>query len=184
MRMFFALLFVGSSAIAQESSSMQVAGLEAWDEIYAVASHPRCTNCHVGAEGKPMWEGLGFEAGRKHGLGVIGGESRIGAETVPCRTCHITTDRPNSVPHAPPHILEAWRLPPVELNWFGKSSQAVCLQLRNEMRNGEDLVAHVRSSPFVAWGFEPGGERSPAPSSIAALAANFATWEAAGTPCR
>ncbi len=162
-------------------------GMAAWDRIYEVASHPRCTNCHVGEDGRPAWEALGYGAGRMHGMNVQAGDSRIGAETIPCRTCHISADADNDIPHAAPQIDDAWRLPPVDLNWRGKSSVEVCVQLRNPDTNdgfeGAELAAHVRESAFVNWGFLPGGDREPAPRSAEALAQDIEFWLAAGTPC-
>ena len=77
----FAVLIAGTAA-ADET------GLAAWDRIYEVAAHPRCTNCHVGRQQEPMWQGLSYGAGRAHGMGVKADDSRIGAESTPCRTCH------------------------------------------------------------------------------------------------
>lgn len=184
---FFALLVAGSGADAQSVSVTREEGLAAWERIYAVASHPRCTNCHVGASGVPMWEGLSYGPGAAHGMGIRADASRIGAQSIPCRTCHLTTDSPNSQPHAPPRIAQAWRLPPVELDWLGKDSAALCAQLRDPATNdGNDiagLVAHLQSSPFVAWGFAPGGGRSFPAGSVAELAEDVALWGRAGTPC-
>jgi hypothetical protein len=121
-------------------------------------------------------------------MGVNAGESRIGAETVPCRACHVTSGRENTVPHAAPHILEAWRLPPIELGWLGMGSAALCAQLRDPERNdGNDiagLIDHLQNSPFVAWGFEPGGGRSAPVGNITVLARDVLVWGDAGAPCR
>ncbi len=183
MRRLLALLLLATPLAAEEAP-----GLAAWDRIYAVASHPRCTNCHVGPQEEPMWNGLGYGTDQRHGMNVRADETRIGAESVPCRTCHVTSGRPNVWPHAAPHILEAWRLPPVELAWLGASSDDLCGQLRDPERNdGHDLesfVAHLEASPFVAWGFAPGGGREPAPGSLADLVADVRAWGAAGMPCR
>ena len=179
--------FVAMPLAAQQTAVSRDEGLAAWDRIFAVAQHPRCTNCHVGPQEAPMWEGLSYEAGRRHGMNVLAGESRIGAETIPCRTCHITTDAPNLVPGAAPRILEAWRLPPVELDWLNRTSAELCADLRDPERNdGHDidgLVAHLLSSPFVAWGFAPGAGRSAPPGSPETMAEDVALWGAAGAPC-
>jgi hypothetical protein len=165
----------------------QDAGAEAWERIFAVTSHPRCTNCHVGDGGRPAWDGLGYRRNRLHGMNVAAGESRVGAESVPCRTCHIGAAGPNDVPHAAPQLDDAWRLPPTSLAWRGKTSAEVCVQLRDpDTNDGFDVVAlaeHVRTSEFVRYGFEPGGGRTPAPSSANALAKDFLIWGAAGMPC-
>lgn len=182
-----AVLNAGGAA-AQDDAALREAGLAAWDRIYAVASHPRCTNCHVGAQDAPMWEGLSYGAGARHGMNIQAGESRIGAESIPCRACHVTSDRANTRAHAAPHILEAWRLPPVELDWLDETSADLCGALRDPDRNDgfeiADLVAHVQSSPFVAWGFTPGAGRSAPAGNVESLAQDIAAWGEAGAPCR
>ena len=181
----FALLIAGSSAGAQTVARED--GVSAWDRIYAVASHPRCANCHVDARGVPMWEGLGYRAGKAHGMGIKADESRIGAESIPCRTCHVTGAARDVASPAPPQIDDAWRLPPVELSWLGKDSSVLCKQLQGPTLNdGHDIaemVEHLESSAFVAWGFAPGDGRSVPPGNVAQLASDVARWGAAGSPC-
>ena len=189
MRLLFAFAFVlaASPLAAQETTVTHEEGLAAWDRIFAVTSHPRCTNCHVGDQGVPMWEGLAGVAGAKHGMNVQADESRIGAESVPCRTCHVTSAAQNTVPHAPPHIDEAWRLPPIELEWLGKTSAEVCAQMRNPETNDGNTIAeladHIQTSAFVNWGFQPGADRSTPPGTAQDMARDVAVWGAAGTPC-
>ncbi|MCX7564752.1 hypothetical protein OS189_00155 [Sulfitobacter sp. F26169L] len=162
-------------------------GMAAWSRIYAVASHPRCTNCHVGSSGRPAWDDLGYGRNRLHGMNIVADASRIGAESIPCRACHISAAGENAVPHSAPQIDDAWRLPPVELAWRGKSSAEVCTQLRDpETNDGFDLVGlidHVRTSAFVNYGFKPGAGRNSAPGSVASLAQDLQTWGDAGMPC-
>ncbi|MEQ6250275.1 hypothetical protein ABMC89_15375 [Sulfitobacter sp. HNIBRBA3233] len=186
--MVFALCLLPVGAVAQGGDSPARAdGIAAWSRIYATVSHPRCTNCHVGDSGRPGWEALGYGEGRLHAMNIVAGDSRIGAETIPCRTCHISAAGPNDTPHAAPQIDDAWRLPPVELAWRGKTSEEVCAQLRDPERNDgfdiEGLAQHVLESAFVNWGFAPGGGREPAPGSAQALAADIRAWGAAGMPC-
>jgi len=187
MRLLLALLLMGSAAAAQDTTISRQDGLAAWDRIYAVASHPRCSNCHVGEEGVPMWDGLGYGTGVVHGMNIKADVSRIGADTIPCRTCHITAPSKNGVPHAAPMIGDAWRLPPVELAWLGKPSDVLCAQLRDPDRNdGNDvtsLIDHLRASPFVAWGFAPGAGRLAPPGSVETLAEDLLIWGAADVPC-
>ncbi len=174
---------LGSAANAQDMT----AGATAWSKIYAVASHPRCTNCHVGSSGRPAWDDLGFGPKRLHGMNITADDSRIGALSVPCRTCHIGAAGKNDLPHAAPQVDDAWRLPPVELAWRGKTSAEVCQQFRNpETNDGFDvvqLVEHVRTSVFVSYGFTPGAGRNPAPGSVEELAIHLEEWGAAGMPC-
>ena len=57
-----AALLLAAPAVAQDQPG-RAEGLAAWERIYAVTQHPRCANCHVGADGLPMWEGLGYGPG-------------------------------------------------------------------------------------------------------------------------
>lgn len=182
-----ALICLASAPAAQTVTPTREEGLAAWERIFTVTSHPRCSNCHVGDEGRPMWDGLGFGSGRVHGFGVLADESRIGAQSMPCRTCHITAEGDNNTDHAPPQVGEAWRLPPVDMAWLGRSSFQVCTQLRDPDRNGGQdaagLIAHLESSAFVAWGFAPGAGREPAPGSLGQMVADVALWAESGFAC-
>jgi hypothetical protein len=89
-------------------------GLETWKRIEAVVTHPRCANCHVGPDNIPMWTVAGENKSRPHGMNIHAGDSRIGAETLVCSTCHMTSTAPNEVPHAAPHVGIDWQLAPVE----------------------------------------------------------------------
>lgn len=184
--LLFALLIAGTGVSAQTVTREE--GLAAWDRIYEVASHPRCTNCHVGAQDAPMWQGLTYGDSAKHGMGVKADESRIGAESMPCRTCHVTAVGRDIGSPSAPQIEEAWRLPPVELDWLEESSASLCAQLRDPALNdGHDialLAEHLRSSPFVAWGFEPGAGRSKPVGSVEEMARDVEIWGAAGSPCQ
>lgn len=149
--------------------------------------HPRCTNCHVGAQGVPGWEGLRYPQGAKHGMATHAGESRIGAEGLPCRTCHVTSAAANTVPHAAPHVDVPWQLPPVTLAWQGATASELCRQLRDpERTDGRDIAAlaeHVSASAFVAWAFDPGAGRSAPEGSPQTLARDLILWGEAGAPC-
>lgn len=168
---------------AAAESGARAAALAAWDRVAAVVAHPRCTNCHV-KDDRPGWAGLGYGSGALHGMYIRAGESRIGAESQPCRSCHVTSARPNLRPRAAPQIADAWRLPPPEQGWAGQSAAALCQQLRAVQAQEGALADHVARSAFVAWGFDPGGGRSAPPGSPAQLARDLALWSAGGTPCR
>lgn len=182
-----AALLLLAPPLAAQTTVGRAQGLEAWHLIFAVISHPRCTNCHVGADAPPMWNGLGLGATAVHGMNIRAGDSRVGAESVPCRTCHATVVSDNDIPHAPPMIDDAWRLPPPELAWLGRTSAEVCAQLRDPDSNGGlesgELADHVQSSPFVRWGFDPGAGRSTPPGGLTDMVAALETWAAAGSPC-
>lgn len=161
--------------------------LAAWDRIYEVASHPRCSNCHVGADNRPMWSGPSYGRTRPHGMNINAGESRIGAESVTCQTCHAYRETLNDVPHAAPQVAMTWHLPPVEAEWFGKSSVEICNQLRDPDRNGGrdylDLASHLDHDLILHWAWNPGGGREPAPYSLQEHVNDVLAWGVAGTPC-
>ena len=126
---------VGTNRVINEFPAGSVTveeGLASWQTFYEVASHPRCANCHVGADNRPMWSGPSYGRTRPHGMNINAGVSRIGAETIPCATCHTTAEsvgkNVNATPHAPPRVAMGWQLAPVEAEWFGKSSAYICAQ--------------------------------------------------------
>ncbi|WP_368186883.1 hypothetical protein [Aestuariibius sp. HNIBRBA575] len=164
-----------------------VQGLQAWDRIYDVASHPRCSNCHVGAENVPMWSGPSYGETRPHGMNINAGESRIGVEYVLCSTCHTTSTRGNETPHEPPRVDATWMLAPVAAEWFGKSSTEVCHQLRDPDRNGGrdylELAQHLDHDVILHWAWNPGGGREPAPYSLQEHVDDVLAWGVAGMPC-
>ena len=166
-------------------------GLAAWDRIYGVVSHPRCSNCHVDESNVPMWSGPSYGETRPHGMNINGGLSRIGFESLPCQTCHTQSTDFDSAPHAPPRTGHAWMLAPVEFAWFGKQSGEICEQMRDPARNGgrdgaglvEHIIHDAEIKAFITWGFNPGGDREPAPGSMQEHLDDMVLWTAAGMPC-
>ncbi len=166
-------------------------GLAAFQRIYEVTSHPRCANCYVGDDNIPMWSGPSYGKTRPHGMNIHAGASRIGAETLLCQTCHRTSGTLASEPHAPPHFGLDWRLAPVQFEWFGKSPEFVCAQLSDPQRNGgrdwmglaQHLVDDAGHRGPVLWGWNPGGDREPAPYSLQEHVDDMLTWGVAGQPC-
>ncbi|MEQ8480305.1 MAG: hypothetical protein RIC18_06590 [Hoeflea sp.] len=190
----FAEETLGSGRVINEFEQGSVStseGLASWQTFYEVASHPRCSNCHVGADNRPMWSGPSYGETRVHGMNINAGESRIGAETLMCSTCHVTLSESdpdaNPVPHAAPRVAAPWLLPPVEAEWFGKSSAYICNQLRDPARNGDrtirEVAAHLDHDQILHWAWNPGGTREPAPHSLQGVMDALMKWSAAGTPC-
>ncbi|MFA8388203.1 MAG: hypothetical protein ACEPO2_21495 [Pelagibaca sp.] len=178
------------SALPEAGSVAPADGLSAWDNIHSVLTRPRCLNCHVGADNAPLW-GTTETPDRIHGMAINAGNSRIGTETMSCKTCHQTSTRPNTVPHAAPHCGMDWRLAPVEFQWTDRSSAEICAQLRDPARNGgrdeAGLIEHILHDAelrgFITWSFDPGAGRDPAPGSLQTHLADMANWTAAGMPC-
>jgi len=194
-----ALLFLALSCAmaAAEGENVTIAppeaatveeGLAAFDRIYEVASHPRCSNCHVGPDNIPMWSGPTYgDSPRPHGMNVNAGESRIGAETLLCSTCHAYSERLNDQPHAAPQVAMTWMLPPSEAAWFGATPVEICTQLRDPERNGgRDMLAiaaHLDHDLILHWAWNPGGGREPAPYSLQEHVDDILIWGVAGMPC-
>jgi hypothetical protein len=170
-----------------EGSVSRDDGLSAWQRIYEVTSHPRCSNCHVGADNKPMWSGPSYGKARPHGMNINAGDSRIGAEYVQCSTCHAYREGSNDMPHAAPQVAMNWQLAPVEAEWFGKSSTDICAQLRDPERNGgrdySELASHLDHDLILHWAWRPGGGREPAPYSLQEHVNDVLAWGVAGFPC-
>jgi cytochrome c2 len=162
-------------------------GLAAWDRVYEVASHPRCANCHTGESDRPMWSGPAYGKTRVHGMNIRAGESRIGAEFLLCSTCHAYNDGANDAPHMAPQVAMNWQLAPVEADWFGKTSDEICTQLRDPELNGDrdylDLASHLDHDLILHWAWNPGGGREPAPYSLQEHVDDILAWGVAGYPC-
>jgi hypothetical protein len=178
IRYVVAMLLMATPALAQDT------GLTVWSKIYEVFSHPRCANCHVGPDSVPIWSEPSYGKARPHGMNINGGASRIGAEHIACSACH--THRNSQLPHGPPGAA-VWLLPPVSMQWFGKSSAEICAQIKDPASNGDRTIAkiveHIEHEPLVHWGWEPGPGREPAPYSVAQLVEFLKQWDAAGAPC-
>ncbi len=162
-------------------------GFKAWGRAYEVTSHTRCANCHVGPSERPMWSGQAYGKTRVHGMNVMAGESRIGAETIQCSTCHAYREGTNDIPHAAPQVAMNWQLAPIEADWFGKSSREICTQLRDPARNGGrtmiELAEHLNHDLILHWAWNPGGAREPAPYSLQEHIDDLLVCGIAGFPC-
>lgn len=162
-------------------------GLDAWSRIYEVTSHPRCSNCHVGADNIPMWSGPSYGKARPHGMNINAGDSRIGAEYLQCSACHAYREGANDMPHAAPQVAMNWQLAPVEAEWFGKSTTEICNQLRDPDRNGgrdfNEIAGHLNHDLILHWAWSPGGGREPAPYSLQEHVNDILAWGVAGYPC-
>ena len=170
-----------------EGSVSREDGLEAWSRIYEVTSHPRCSNCHVGADNIPMWSGPSYGEARPQGMNITAGDSRIGAEYLQCSACHTYREGTNDMPHAAPQVAMNWQLAPVEAEWFGKSTTEICNQLRDPNRNGgrnfNEIASHLDHDLILHWAWNPGVGREPAPYSLQEHVNDILAWGVAGYPC-
>jgi hypothetical protein len=124
-------------------------------------------------------------------MNIHGGESRIGAETIACSTCHMTSTLPNDPAPAPLRAGIDWQLAPVAFIWFGKSGAEICAQLKDPKRNGGrdavGLLEHLRHDAslngFIPRGWAPGAGRTTPPGTFESHVEDMALWGAAGQPC-
>ncbi|MEM0929156.1 MAG: hypothetical protein AAGI89_07685 [Pseudomonadota bacterium] len=173
---------------ADPAEAAQLTALAEWDKVFEVFSHPRCANCHVPADNRPRWSGASYQLTEGewayHGMNVDGGDSRDGRDSMPCSTCHATSN--SELPHGPPGAPH-WALAPVEMVWWEQSSRQICEQIKDLDRNGgrslDEVAAHIDHDALVHWGWEPGPGREPAPHSVEETVASFTAWAEAGAPC-
>jgi hypothetical protein len=138
-----------------------------------------------------MWSGPAYGKTRPHGMNIQAGESRIGAETLMCATCHTTKsddwDAANAQPHSAPRVAMNWQLAPIEADWFGRSTQEICAQLRDPAQNGDrdmmGLAQHLDHDLILHWAWNPGGGREAAPYSLQEHVNDILAWGTAGMPC-
>jgi hypothetical protein len=145
-------------------------------EAAKVLTHPRCLNCHPAGDRPTQANDI-----HPHEPFVV--------RDVPCVTCH--TDRNftlherasyQSIPGHP-----RWIMAPIEMAWQGKSIGEICQQLKDRDRNGgRDLALaheHLAHDDLVAWGWQPGAGREPAPGSQALLGELIQAWIDSGAQC-
>ena len=159
-------------------------GLAAWGDLFKVFSHPRCINCHTPDE-YPRWSGPHYgDLPKNHGMNVKRGSDGFGNTGLRCQTCHAESN--SAKLHGPPGAPH-WHLAPQSMVWWGKSTSEICAQIKDPARNGDrslqDIADHIRKDPLVAWGWNPGKGREPAPGSAEETFTKINLWIAEGAPC-
>lgn len=147
-------------------------------EAARVFTHPRCANCHP--SGDIPLQGMNHEL---HDPPVLRGPKGEGVIGMECTTCHQDRNQAMTrVPGAP-----KWALAPIEMAWVGKSVSHICNQLKDKQRNGgktlAQMVEHNAHDELVAWGWDPGSGREPAPGTQKQFGALVAAWVETGAEC-
>jgi hypothetical protein len=145
-------------------------------EMAKVLTHPRCMNCHP-ATNRPT------QGDDKHP------HQPLATRDTPCVTCHtdrnFTLHEPASYRSIPGH--PRWMAAPIEMAWEGKSVGEICRQIKDPDRNGGRnlslLHEHLAHDDLVAWGWQPGAGRDPAPGSQALLGELVQAWIDTGALC-
>jgi len=152
-------------------------------EAAKVIRSPRCLNCHPAT--RVVTQGDDLHA---HVPPVDVGRFGVGSPALPCRACHEaanTSTFSDSIPSIPGS--PAWGVAPASMAWQGKSLREICLQIQDPARNGGRMLAklheHMAMDPVVAWAWQPGEGRAPAPGSQAQFAALIGAWIDTGAQC-
>ena len=106
-----------------------------------------------------------------------------------CAGCHTDSNytlhegaKYHSIPGHP-----RWEVAPLSMAWEGKSLREICIQLKDKDRNGgRDLALlheHIAKDDLVAWGWQPGQGREPAPGSQELAGRLVQAWIDSGAEC-
>ena len=152
-------------------------------EAAKVLQSPRCMNCHPVKRQPTQGDDL-----HAHVPLMFAGASDHGVPGLPCKSCHgdananTLASTIQSIP-GDPH----WALAPVSMAWQGKSRRDICLQIKDETRNGGRSLAeiheHIAKDSLVGWAWHPGEGRTPAPGTQAQLGALIEAWISTGAHC-
>jgi hypothetical protein len=155
-------------------------------EAAKVLTSPRCMNCHPAGD-----HPLQGDDHHVHQPPVARGAAGAGVPGLPCAACHTsrTVDlypgaaaSYQSIPGHP-----RWQLAPLEMAWEGKSVGDICRQIKDKNRNGgRDLALlqeHIAKDDLLAYGWNPGAGRTPAPGTQAQAGALIQAWIDTGAEC-
>jgi hypothetical protein len=145
-------------------------------EAAKVLTHPRCLNCHPAGN-------------RPTQANDIHPHKPFARRDLPCVTCHtdhnFTLHEGASYQSIPGH--PRWMMAPIEMAWQGKPIGDICRQIKDPDRNGgRDLALlhdHLAKDDLVAWGWQPGAGRDPAPGNQALLGELVQAWIDTGAQC-
>jgi hypothetical protein len=151
----------------------------AFGRIASVLQSPRCLNCHPRGDRPTQGDDR-----HTHLMNVQRGADGNGMPGMRCSTCHQEHNNDMAGIPGAPH----WHLAPASMGWVGLSNAELCRTLLDRRKNGgrsvADLVTHMSGGDaLVSYAWNPGGQRSPPPLSIAELKAALEQWAAAGAPC-
>ena len=172
------LVIVLPIAACSRSQAAPAADPVLFDPIASVVMHPRCINCHQVESPRQT------DAKIAHQPLVVRGADDHGAPTLPCQSCHQTTNTADGfVPGA-----ANWRLAPLSMLWEGKTKAQICEQMKDPARNGgrrtgADVIEHMKADPLVLWAWTPGAGRTTPPLSHERFVKALQAWVSAGMPC-
>lgn len=152
-------------------------------EAGRVLQNPRCLNCHP--VGRRPTQGDDLHA---HVPPMEASLTGLGVPSLPCYSCHMPANTATllptiqSIPGNP-----NWSLAPASMSWQKKSLGEVCVQIKDQERNGgrslEQIHEHLSKDPLVGWAWHPGAGRKPAPGTQAQLGELIRAWIDTGAAC-
>lgn len=147
-------------------------------EMAKVLMHPRCVNCHT-PDGSPR-QGDSHEL---HDPPVARGPGDRGVVGMQCTTCHQDHNLELArVPGAP-----GWHLAPVAMVWLDRTPGQICEQIKDRARNGgrslTEIQEHLAKDRLIAWAWDPGAGRTPAPGTQERLGELATAWIDTGAEC-
>lgn len=163
-------------------------GLQAWEQVYSVLTHPRCINCHTAGDYPQQGDDR-----HRHLFHIVRGPEGKGVAGLNCETCHHEENNDTvGVPGG-----HNWHLAPLSMAWQTLddqplSSANLCRTLidraKNNNMDGAALLEHHEEEPLVHWAWNPGRAldgkiRTLPPMSHAQFVDATRRWVDAGTPC-
>jgi hypothetical protein len=157
------------------------ASKQAFLDVYKVLTHPRCLNCHPGAD-----QPLQGDRSLPHAQRVKRAADGRGQFAVKCMACHQSENTPGA--HMPPGA-PGWHLPASQqkLVFEGRKPGELCRQIKDPKQNGGKTLAqihdHMANDALVAWGWKPGDGRAPVPGTQQDLGRRVQAWIDGGATC-
>lgn len=151
-------------------------------EIGKLLTHPRCLSCHPAGD-HPL---QGADHHEHRPPVWRGDDENLGTHCAECHTDqNVTLHEVASYQSIPGH--PRWGLAPLSMAWEGKTVGDICRQLKDTARNGgrdlSMLQEHVAKDDLVAWGWNPGPGREPAPGSQESAGELVQAWIDSGAQC-
>ena len=147
-------------------------------EAGKVIQSPRCLNCHPAGVRPTQGDDMHL-----HLPMVVRGADDKGATALHCTTSQqVANFAPSGVPGHP-----LWKVAPLSMAWQTKSLGQICEQLKDRRRNGgktlAEIAEHMAHDTLVGWGWNPGGNRTPAPGTQKQFGELIEAWVASGASC-
>jgi len=147
-------------------------------EAGKVLLDPRCLNCHP--KDRQPTQGNDMHP---HMPPMHAATSGRGERGLACESCHQKTNTANErkgYRKRPRWREPALGTPPGIHVVAGQTLSEICEQLKDRKRNGnhdlEGIHHHVATDPLVAWAWNPGPGRRPAPGSQKEFADLIGAW--------